>query len=58
MNFLYLTWKGSIVTFLEIEHKQETERVFYPYFRFTGVEESTSCLHGVGLEHYGNVHEE
>jgi hypothetical protein len=59
MNFLYLTWKGSIATFLEIEHKhQETERVVYQYFRFTGVEESTSCLHGVGLELYGNVHEE
>jgi hypothetical protein len=42
-DFLYLTWKRSIVTFLEIEHKhQETERVFYHYFRFTGVEESTS----------------
>jgi hypothetical protein len=45
--------------FFEIEHKdEETEGDFYRYFRFTGVEESTSCLHGVGLELYGNVHEE
>lgn len=44
--------------FFEIDHNDETEGVFYRYFRFTGVEESTSCLHGVGLELYGNVHEE
>jgi hypothetical protein len=44
--------------FFEIEHKPETKGVFYGYFRFTGFEESTSCLYGVGLELYGNVHEE
>lgn len=41
-----------------IDHSDETEGVFYRYFRFIGDEESTSCLHGVGLELYGNVHEE
>jgi len=37
---------------------QHVSPVFYLYIRLTGYEDSMSCLHGVGLELFGEVHEE
>lgn len=52
-----------LLSYVERKHRhwfpiEQENTVFYRYIRFTGCEESSSCLHGVGLELYGNVHEE
>jgi hypothetical protein len=56
--FALHAWKGSIVTFLTLSTRRKPKEFFCQYFHFTGAEDSTSCLHGVGLECCGNVHEE
>jgi hypothetical protein len=57
LEFLLSYMERNHCHFLKLSTRRKPKESFYRYFCFTGVKETTSCLHDVGLELNGNIHE-